>query len=187
MAASEKRKIVENGLAKGNGILRLAPAWVARDFLPPGRRLGLKEEEYEVGERGWISERWIGSTTKADNRVGPPDEGLSYIGLEGGESITLKEAVEVAGPAIMGEEYAKTHKGLGRLAKIYDFGARIPYHLHQMKKDAALVGANPKEEAYYWPCRWAPTRRPSSACTRTSRSRSSTISCCPTWWSGRTT
>jgi hypothetical protein len=151
MTADKKREVVENALAKGNGILGLEPAWVARDFLPPGRRLGLKEEEYEVGERGWISERWLGSTTKADNRVGPPDEGLSYIALGSGERITLKEAVEVAGPAIMGEEYAKTHKGLGRLAKIYDFADRIPYHLHQMEKDAALVGCNPKEEAYYFP------------------------------------
>ncbi|GAB4538007.1 MAG: hypothetical protein Kow0063_25430 [Anaerolineae bacterium] len=147
----KRRAIVENALARGNGILRLEPAWVARDFLPPGRRLGLKEEEYEVGERGWISERWIGSTTKADNRIGPPDEGLSYIALEGDERMTLKEAVEVAGPAIMGEEYARTHKGLGRLAKIYDFAARIPYHLHQRKQEAALVGRNPKEEAYYFP------------------------------------
>jgi hypothetical protein len=149
--ADKKREVVEEALAKGNGILRLEPAWVARNFLPPGRRLGLKEEEYEVGERGWISERWLGSTTKADNMVGPPDEGLSYIALEGDERMTLKEAAGVAGPAIMGEEYAKAHKGLGRLAKIYDFGARIPYHLHQMKKDAALVGRNPKEEAYYFP------------------------------------
>jgi hypothetical protein len=147
----KKRENVENILSRSNGILRLEPAWVARDFLPPGRRLGLKEEEYEVGERGWISERWIGSTTKADNRIGPPDEGLSYIALEGDERITLKEAVEVAGPAIMGEEYAKTHNGLGRLAKIYDFADRIPYHLHQRKEEAALVGRNPKEEAYYFP------------------------------------
>jgi hypothetical protein len=156
MSANQKRDLVENALAKGNGILRLEPAWVARDFLPPGRRLGLKEEEYEVGERGWISERWLGSTTKADNRVGPPDEGLSHIAfsppLRGGdERITLKEAVEVAGPAIMGEAYAGTHKGLGRLAKIYDFAARIPYHLHQRREEAALVGRNPKEEAYYFP------------------------------------
>jgi len=148
--ADNKREIVENALAKGNGILRLEPAWVARDFLPPGRRLGLKEAEYEVGERGWISERWIGSTTRADNRVGPPDEGLSYLAIEG-ERVTLKEAVEVAGPAIMGEAYAKTHKGLGRLAKIYDFAARIPYHIHQRQEDAALVGRNSKEEAYYFP------------------------------------
>ena len=151
MTTDEKRALIETALAQGKGILRLQPAWVARDFLPPGRRLGLKEEEYAVGERGWISERWMGSTTNADNRVGPDDEGLSYVELGDGERMTLKEAVEVAGPAIMGEEYAKTHKGLGRLAKIYDFAARIPYHLHQMKKDAALVGANSKEEAYYFP------------------------------------
>jgi len=153
MEVDKKREIVENALAKGNGILRLKPAWVARDFLPPGRRLGLKEEEYKVGERGWISERWLGSTTKADNRVGPPDEGLSYIALSPPlfERITLKEAVEVAGPLILGEAYAKTHRGLGRLAKIYDFGDRIPYHLHQRKEHAALVGRNPKEEAYYFP------------------------------------
>lgn len=148
--ADNKREIVESALAKGNGILRLEPAWVARDFLPPGRRLGLKEAEYEVGERGWISERWIGSTTQADNRVGPPDEGLSYLAIEG-ERVTLKEAVEVAGPTIMGEAYARTHKGLGRLAKIYDFAARIPYHIHQRQADAALVGHNSKEEAYYFP------------------------------------
>jgi hypothetical protein len=150
MADKRKREIVENALRKGNGILRLQPAWVARDFLPPGRRLGLRDEEYEVGERGWISERWIGSTTRADNRVGPPDEGLSYLAIDG-ERITLADAVAAAGDSIMGAEYARTHKGLGRLAKIYDFGARLPFHIHQMKKDAAKLGHNPKEEAYYFP------------------------------------
>jgi hypothetical protein len=144
------RKIVENALAADNGILRLEPAWVARDFLPPGRRLGLKEHEYDVGERGWISERWIGSTTKADNRIGPPDEGLSYLALDG-ERLTLKEAIEAAADLLMGAEYARTHAGLGRLAKIYDFAERIPYHIHQRQQDAALVGRNSKEEAYYFP------------------------------------
>ncbi len=148
--ASERRGVVEKALGKGNGILRLEPAWVARAFLPPGRRLGLKESEYAVGERGWISERWIGSTTKADNVISPPDEGLSYLALEG-ERMTLKEAVEVAGDLVMGAAYAKTHKGLGRLPKIYDFNSRIAYHLHQRTKDAALVGRNSKEEAYYFP------------------------------------
>ena len=150
MADNTTRNIIASALAEARGILRLEPAWVARDFLQPGRRLGLKDEEYEVGERGWISERWIGSTTKADNRISPPDEGLSYVGIPG-QRVTLKAAVEDAGDLIMGAEYAKTHKGLGRLAKIYDFGARIPYHIHQMEKDAKLVGANSKEEAYYFP------------------------------------
>ena len=147
---TDTRTIVKEALEKGCGILRMTPAWVARDFLPPGKRLGLKDEEYNVGERGWISERWIGSTTKADNRVGPPDEGLSHLVMDG-HNVTLKDAVEAAPDLIMGADYAKTHKSLGRLAKIYDFGARIPYHIHQMKKDAAKLGRNPKEEAYYFP------------------------------------
>jgi hypothetical protein len=147
---TETRVVVKEALEKGGGILRMNPAWVARDFLPPGKRLGLTDEEYEVGERGWISERWIGSTTKADNRVGPADEGLSHLIIDG-QDLTLREAVEAAPDLIMGAEYAKTHKGLGRLAKIYDFGARIPYHIHQMKKDANKLGRNPKEEAYYFP------------------------------------
>jgi len=150
MEKGAKRAVVERALAKGNGVLRLEPAWVARDFLPPGRRLGLAEKDYEVGERGWISERWLGSTTKADNRIGPPDEGLSYLALEG-ERLSLKEAVEVGGDLLMGAAYARGHAGLGRLAKIYDFASRIPYHLHQRQEDAALVGANSKEEAYYFP------------------------------------
>jgi hypothetical protein len=147
---ADTRVIVKEALEKGGGILRMMPAWVARDFLPPGKRLGLTDEEYNVGERGWISERWIGSTTKADNRVGPPDEGLSHLVIDG-HDVTLQEAVEVAGDLIMGAEYAKTHEKLGRLAKIYDFGSRIPFHIHQRKKDAAKLGRNPKEEAYYFP------------------------------------
>jgi hypothetical protein len=37
------------------------------------------------------------------------------------------------------------------LAKIYDFQVRLPYHLHQMQKDAAKLGRTSKEEAYYFP------------------------------------
>jgi hypothetical protein len=144
------RNTVEKALSAGNGVLRLEPAWVARDFLPPGYRLGLKESEYGVGERGWISERWIGSTTKADNRISPPDEGLSYLALEG-ERVTLRDAVTEAGELIMGVEYARTHKGLGRLAKIFDFAARIPYHIHQLQKDMDKLGKTSKEEAYFFP------------------------------------
>lgn len=149
--ARRKRDIVEEALARGNGILRLEPTWVARDTAPGGRRLGLEEDQYEAGERGWISERWLGSTTRADNRVGPADEGLSYIALERGARISLKEAVEVAAASILGDRYAGSHDGLGRLAKIFDLADRIPFHLHQRREDAALVGRNPKEEAYYFP------------------------------------
>ena len=144
--------IVEKALAAQHGILRLRPAWVARDFLPPGRRLGLPEEAVDVGERGAICERWLASVTRADNRVGPPDEGLSYLALDnGGEELTLRDAVSAAPELILGREYARDHDGLGRLAKVFDFASRIPFHIHQMEKDARLVGRNSKEEAYYFP------------------------------------
>jgi hypothetical protein len=144
-------EVVDRALADGNGILRLRPAWVAREWLPPGRRLGLPEEAYDVGERGAICERWLASTTRADNRVGPDDEGLSRLALDGGPDLTLAAAVRAAGAAIMGADYAATHDGLGRLAKIFDFAARIPYHIHPPQQQAALVGRTSKEEAYYFP------------------------------------
>jgi hypothetical protein len=51
----------------------------------------------------------------------------------------------------MGREYSETHPGLGRLAKIFDYAARLPLHLHQRQEHAALVGRHSKDEAYYFP------------------------------------
>ncbi|MFZ3105978.1 MAG: hypothetical protein WA105_01180, partial [Candidatus Hydromicrobium sp.] len=144
--------MIAKAIEENNGILRLKPAWVARSYLPPGKRLGLDEKDYNVGGRGWISERWLGSTTKADNAVGPEDEGLSYLEIDKiKDEVSLKKVIDVAGDLIMGKEYFKTHKGLGRLAKIFDYASRIPFHFHQMKEDAVLVGANSKDEAYFYP------------------------------------
>jgi hypothetical protein len=148
---ADVRKIVEKELENNDGILKLKPAWVARDFLPPGKRLGLTEKEYDVGKRGFICERWLASVTKADNAISPEDEGLSYLKLDSNEKVLLKDAVSLAPDLIMGQEYSKAHTGLGRLAKIYDFASRIQYHIHQMQEDASLVGKNSKDEAYYFP------------------------------------
>lgn len=142
---------IKSEIKKNDGILRLNPAWVARDFLPPGRRLGLPDEMYELGDRGGICERWVGSTTKADNKVSVPNEGLSILNLDSKEEITLKKAIELLPEKILGEEYSKSHKGLDRLPKIFDYKYRLPYHIHQMDEHAKLVGCNSKEEAYYFP------------------------------------
>jgi hypothetical protein len=144
-------KSISEELKKTDGILKLKPAWVARNFIPPGKRFGLPESEYNLGERGGICERWIGSTTRADNKISVPDEGLSFIALDNDEKITLNEAVENNSILILGEEYSKKYKGLGRLAKIFDYGDRLPYHIHQMQQHASLVGRNSKDEAYYFP------------------------------------
>ena len=72
-------------LDAGEGILRLAPTWVPRSYLVPGRRLKLDPRDlYAYGaHRGGIDERWLASTTPAMNENRTPDEGLSYVVLEG--------------------------------------------------------------------------------------------------------
>ncbi len=145
------REAVAAATNESDGVLRLDPALVARDWLPPGRRLGLPDSDYDLGERGFVCERWLGSTTNADNRVGPADEGISYVRTASGDRLNLADAVAAAPDLIMGEEYAASHEGLGRLAKIFDYGARIPFHIHPPADQAALVGRNSKDEAYYFP------------------------------------
>ncbi len=145
------KQLIENEIKFSDGIIKLNPAWVARNFIAPGRRLGLPDSQYSLGERGGICERWLASTTKADNRVSVPNEGLSTLKMEYERDVTLKEAVELLPELILGKEYSKTHSGLGRLAKIFDYEDRIPFHIHQMQKHARLVGRNSKDEAYYFP------------------------------------
>jgi hypothetical protein len=151
VSGAATRDALERLLAEGNGVLRCEPAWVARDFLPAGRRLGLPEDAYDVGERGSVCERWLASTTRADNRVGPEDEGLSHVVGADGTRITLRDAVTADPAAIMGHEYARSHPaGLGRLAKIFDYAYRLPYHIHPPQEFAALVGCNAKDESYHF-------------------------------------
>ncbi|MFY1691679.1 hypothetical protein [Plantactinospora sp. WMMB782] len=156
------RALVEELLNEGNGVLRLGPAFVARDLVPPGRRLGLPEQAYDLGERGFVCERWLGSTTRADNRIGPPDEGLGQVvDRDGRARVTLRDAVRAAPAAVLGATYAASHPhGLGRLAKLLDYGARIPYHIHPPQRFAELVGRRSKDEAYYFPAGVEPGPHP---------------------------
>src|SRR5687768_5103953 len=72
---------VREALDQGDGVLRLAPAWVPRSFLMPGKRIKLAQEDlYAYGaDRGGIDERWFASTTPAANEGADWDEGLSYV------------------------------------------------------------------------------------------------------------
>ncbi len=151
MSDNGVRASLDRLLSDGDGVLRCEPAWVARDFMPPGRRLGLPENAYDVGERGAICERWLASTTEADNQLGPDDEGLSHVVGEHGERILLRDAVAADPVAIMGESYAASHPGgLGRLAKVFDYADRLPYHIHPPQEYASLVGRSAKDESYHF-------------------------------------
>src|SRR5215218_3979027 len=73
--------LVREALDAGEGLLRLAPTWVPRSFLMPGRRIKLRPQDYYAlgAHRGGIDERWFASTTPAANDNASPDEGLSYV------------------------------------------------------------------------------------------------------------
>src|SRR5689334_24645215 len=93
-------------LNAGEGILRLAPAWVPRSFMVPGGRLRLHPDDlYALGaHRGGINERWFSSTTQASNGPGTPqDEGLSYVRADKGRFL-LRAAVEAIGDLLLGSE-----------------------------------------------------------------------------------
>src|SRR5437870_6707024 len=96
--------LFKQALEAGEGLLRLAPTWVPRSFLMPGRRIKLAPPDvYALGaHRGGIDERWFSSTTAAANEGAPPDEGLSYVVHQGNRVFTLREAVELEGKRLVG-------------------------------------------------------------------------------------
>src|SRR5256714_8752274 len=113
--SSGVKKAAEMALEQNGGLLRLAPCWVPRSFLQPGKRLKLDPKDlYAFGlNRGGIDERWFGSTTPAANDNRTPDEGLSYV-VHRSERCTLADAVAELGGAIIGESiWSKYKKGPG--------------------------------------------------------------------------
>jgi hypothetical protein len=140
-------------LNAGEGILRLAPTWVPRSFLMPGRRLKLAPQDlYALGaQRGGIDERWFASTTAAANEGAPPDEGLSYVVVEGKRAFTLKEAIETEGPRLVGGPIWERYHRWPVYSKFFDNLGPIPHHMHQSNAQAAKVGQQGKPESYYFP------------------------------------
>jgi len=145
---------VRDALSAGEGVLRLEPCWVPRSFMIPGRRLRLHPDDLYAfgGHRGGINERWFSSTTKAAN--GPLTtefEGLSFIRLEDGGRVLLKDAIDIAGDAMLGSEVMRREGGWNILCKFFDNMGPIPHHMHQSDEYAKKVGFKGKPEAYYFP------------------------------------
>jgi hypothetical protein len=144
-------------LEQGEGILRLAPAWVPRSFCIPGKRIKLHPSDlYAFGaHRGGIDERWFASTTKADN--GPettPDEGLSYVIWGDGaqpQKTLLVDVVAELGATLLGDAMWSQYGRWPMFAKFFDNKGALPHHLHQMQEHASRVGQQTKPEAYYFP------------------------------------
>jgi hypothetical protein len=144
---------VRQALEAGEGILRLAPTWVPRSFLMPGRRLKLAVEDlYAYGaHRGGIDERWFASTTPAANEGAAWDEGLSYVVHGGKKAFTLREAIALEGPRLIGQAMWDKYQRWPVYSKFFDNLGPIPHHMHQNNAQAALVGQQGKPESYYFP------------------------------------
>ena len=144
-------KAAQQALDAGEGVLRLAPTWVPRSFLQPGRRLKLHPDDYYAlgTHRGGIDERWFASTTHADNEGAPDDEGLSYV-IHEGKRFTLRDAVQAVGARLIGAEMWNTYKRWPVYSKFFDNMGPIPHHLHQNWEQAARLGREGKPEAYYF-------------------------------------
>ena len=111
---------IRQALEIGEGLLRLAPTWVPRSFLMPGRRIKLAPQDvYALGaHRGGIDERWFGSTTSAANEGAPPDEGLSYVVRDGKRAFTLRDAVAAEGPRLVGRAIWDRYQALAGVQQV---------------------------------------------------------------------
>src|SRR4051812_37200475 len=149
---SNVKSAAEAAMSDSGGLLRLAPCWVPRSFLQPGKRLKLDPKDlYAFGlNRGGIDERWFGSTTPAANDNRTVDEGLSYI-VSNGQRFMLRDAVAELGAAIIGSAIWDKYKKWPVYSKFFDNMGPIPHHMHQSREQAALVNQEGKPESYYFP------------------------------------
>ncbi len=152
---SNNSNLIERTFDEGEGILKLAPNWVPRSFCIPGRRIKLHPDDYYAlgGQRGGIDERWLSSTTPADN--GPltgKNEGMSrVVCCDGSSDALLQDAVEMLQDRLLGSRIWNTHKAWPIYSKFFDNLGPLPHHVHHRDEHASLVGQRGKPECYYFP------------------------------------
>ena len=140
-------------LDAGNGIVRLAPAWVPRAFCTPGKRIRLHPDDYfPLGHgRGGIDERWLSSSIRADN--GPLTgayEGLSLVVDPDGGLLPFDEFIAHHKDGLIGSRLWERFGAWTMYSKFYDNLMPLPFHVHHSDEKAALVDKVGKPEAYYY-------------------------------------
>lgn len=151
-----KKQKVMQAMEQGEGILRLTPTWVPRSFCRPGKRIKLHPDDYySLGlERGGIDERWLSSTTPADN--GPQtaeNEGLSAVVVDdtSRETVLLKDAVSELKGDLIGQGLWEKYGRWPMFSKFFDNAGPLPHHIHHDDEHAARVNESGKPEMYFFP------------------------------------
>ena len=156
---NELESQVDTVLKETEGFLKLKPNFVTRYYMDHAR-LGLGKhpgDTYQPTVGRWIPERWIASTVEASHVNPAPGEGLSLLEFRG-LPLTLRDALRVRAPEILGEGLTKKYGGIFPvLSKILDPHFPLVFHFHVRDED---VRNHPKhfsqhkwgkEEAYYFP------------------------------------
>ena len=148
---------IKQTVEQGGGLFCLMPVFVPRRFSRAGFRLRLHPDDYYAlgTKRGSIKERWFSSVIPAMNGpLAPADEGMSYVlpfdGNTAGK-FTLREAVDVLGRDLVGDELMTRYGGWPMYSKFFDYEVPLFHHLHLGFDAAAAVRRLGKPEAYYFP------------------------------------
>ena len=148
---------IKQTFEQGGGIFCLMPVFVPRRFSRAGFRLRLHPDDYYAlgTKRGSIKERWFSSVIPAMNGpLAPADEGMSYVlpfdGNTAGK-FTLREAVDVLGRDLVGDELMTRYGGWPMYSKFFDYEVPLFHHLNLGFDAAAAVRRLGKPEAYYFP------------------------------------
>ena len=148
------RDALERALADGGGVLRLEPGMGRPgDSCPP-------DGAWDCPRRTttWASAASSASAGSARPRRpttawGPPDEGLSYLALDGGVRLTLRDAVEMAPGLVDGPGVCGDRPRPGTAGQDFDFADRIPYHIHPARRVRGAGRTQPQGRGVLLPLR----------------------------------
>ena len=148
--------LIQDTFDRGQGILRLLPAFVPFRFNQPGGRLHLHPDDYyPLGlEAGSIKERWFCSGLNAFGKDSPhPEIGLSMVAVapDSPDRFSFRDAVEELGDWLIGPELMHAYGAWPMHAKFFDYRLPLFHHLHLRDENAAALGWPGKPEAYYYP------------------------------------
>lgn len=145
---------IRNVFENGEGVFKLIPTFVSRNFNLPGKRLKIHPDDYyHYGMKaGAIMERWFSSINKTrNNNLDREDEGLSFVyGLDG-KKILFADVVSELKEELIGETLQNKYGTWPIFAKFFDYSNPLYFHFHPDDEVAGKVGCAAKPECYYFP------------------------------------